>query len=140
MTNSNVMKYNHVDAWILNSIVNSEKEDFGAELSDVIAYADYIDHSIITLSELNDSLVKLYLDGLIEALDNKNLIVNIIYKSWLNKKLEGKSKFSIYKIIEETEKFLINYKNENSANDELKKIVLYQESEYNKAVQRYLSR
>lgn len=138
------MKYNYLDALILNSIVSSEKEDCGAELSNIIAYADYVNHAIITLSELNNSIEKLYLDGLVETLDNKNLFVNVIYKSWLNKKLEGKSKFSILKIVEETEKFLINYKNENKSNNEsnneLKKVVLFQESEYIKAVERYLSR
>jgi hypothetical protein len=134
------MKYNYLDALILNSIVNSEKEDFGAELSDIIAYADYVDHAIIALSELNNSIEKLLLDGLIVTLDNKNLFVNVIYKSWLNKKLEGKSKFSILKIVEETEKFLINYRKDNNANDEFKKIVLLQESEYLEAVERYLSR
>lgn len=134
------MKYNYLDALMLNSIVNSEKEDFGAELSDIIAYADYVDHAIISLSELNNSIEKLLLDGLIVTLDNKNLFVNVIYKSWLNKKLEGKSKFSILKIVEETEKFLINYRKDNNANDEFKKIVLLQESEYLEAVERYLSR
>ena len=134
------MKYNYLDALILNSIVSSEKEDCGAELSNIIAYADYVDHAIITLSELNNSIEKLYLDGLVETLDNKNLFVNVIYKSWLNKKLEGKSKFSILKIVEETEKFLINYRKDNNVNDEFKKIVLLQESEYLEAVERYLSR
>lgn len=134
------MKYNYLDALILNSIVNSEKEDFGAELSDIIAYADYVDHAIIALSELNNSIEKLLLDGLIVTLENKNLFVNVIYKSWLNKKLEGKSKFSILKIVEETEKFLINYRKDNNVNDEFKKIVLLQESEYLEAVERYLSR
>jgi len=56
------MKYNYLDALILNSIVSSEKEDCGAELSNIIAYADYVDHAIITLSELNNSIEKLYLD------------------------------------------------------------------------------
>lgn len=134
------MKYNYLDALILNSIVNSEKEDFGAELSDIIAYADYVDHAIIALSELNNSIEKLLLDDLIVTLENKNLFVNVIYKSWLNKKLEGKSKFSILKIVEETEKFLINYRKDNNVNDEFKKIVLLQESEYLEAVERYLSR
>ena len=134
------MKYNYLDALILNSIVNSEKEDFGAELSDIIAYADYVDHAIIALSELNNSIEKLLLDGLIVTLENKNLFVNVIYKSWLNKKLEGKSKFSILKIVEETEKFLINYRKDNNVNDEFKKIVLLQESEYLEAAERYLSR
>lgn len=134
------MKYNYLDALILNSIVNSEKEDFGAELSDIIAYADYVDHAIIALSELNNSIEKLLLDGLIVTLENKNLFVNVIYKSWLNKKLEGKSKFSILKIVEETEKFLINYRKDNNVNDEFKKTVLLQESEYLEAVERYLSR
>ena len=64
------MKYNYLDALILNSIVNSEKEDFGAELSDIIAYADYVDHAIIALSELNNSIEKLLLDGLIVTLEN----------------------------------------------------------------------
>jgi len=77
---------------------------------------------------------------LVETLDNKSLFVNVIYKSWLNKKLEEKSKFSILKIVEETEKFLINYKKENNAKDEFKKLVLLQESEYVEAVERYLSR
>ena len=134
------MKYNYLDALILNSIVNSEKEDFGAELSDIIAYADYVDHAIIALSELNNSIEKLLLDGLIVTLENKNLFVNVIYKSWLNKKLEGKSKFSILKIVEETEKFLMNQRKDNNVNDEFKKTVLLQESEYLEAVERYLSR
>jgi hypothetical protein len=65
------MKYSFEDSWILNSVINSEKKELGAELCDIIAYGDYSNHCIMTLSELNESIKKLCKDGFIVVLKTK---------------------------------------------------------------------
>ena len=47
------------DALILQSIYHSEKKTRGAELRDIIAYADYVNHAILTFGELSTGMENL---------------------------------------------------------------------------------
>lgn len=131
------MAYNIIDAWILNSIAFSEKENIGAELSDVIAYGDYSNHSIMTLSELRKTIEKLQADKLITILDNDNFLVAKSYKTWLAKKLENKKRFSIFKIVEDTEKFLKSFHPEEANANSIKTI---HETNYITALEKYIKK
>jgi len=131
------MPYNIIDAWILNSIAFSEKENIGAELSDVIAYGDYSNHSIMTLSELRKTIEKLQADKLITILDNDNFLVAKSYKTWLAKKLENKKRFSIFKIVEDTEKFLKSFHPDEANANSIKTLP---ETNYITALEKYIKK
>ena len=133
------MKYSFEDSWILNSVINSEKKELGAELCDIIAYGDYSNHCIMTLSELNESIKKLCKDGFIVVLKNKKISTTEVYKNWLNKKLEKKTKYSIFKMITETEKFLLKF-DQNETYDVSSCDIEFTETEYLIAVQNYKKR
>ena len=99
------MEFDFNDAWILNSITNTETENDGAQLIDIIAYCDYSNHSIITISEINNSLDKLVFVNIILIQNNKFSINNGNYKDWW-KKYSEKKRIYIFKAVEETLKFL----------------------------------
>ena len=99
------MEFDFNDAWILNSITNTEIENDGAQLIDIIAYCDYSNHSIITISEINNSLDKLVFVNIILIQNNKFSINNGNYKDWW-KKYSEKKRIYIFKAVEETLKFL----------------------------------
>ena len=99
------MEFDFNDAWILNSITNTETENDGAQLIDIIAYCDYSNHSIITISEINNSLDKLFFVNIILIQNNKFSINNGNYKDWW-KKYSEKKRIYIFKAVEETLKFL----------------------------------
>lgn len=60
------------DAWVLLSILYSEKETpTGASLSAIIATADYINHAILMYEELNEGLARLRAADHIEEHEGK---------------------------------------------------------------------
>lgn len=99
------MTFEFKDAWLLHSIYASEKPELGADLRDIIAYADYVNHDILTYAELAASLPKLLIIGLVVQL-NKNLVTTDIYKAWWASKFENKKTIYVLKALDDAKTFL----------------------------------
>jgi hypothetical protein len=99
------MKFEFSDAWLLQSIRYSEKDGNGATLTDIIAFADYSNHAIMTYPEFLNGAKNLINIGLIIEL-NKKLLTTENLREWWTKKFEGKRKIGIHKGLEEIEKYL----------------------------------
>ena len=101
------MTFDFKDVWLLHSIYASEKPELGADLRDIIAYADYANHDILTYEELANSLPKLLSASLVVQLD-KNLATTDIYKTWWTSKFEQKKSVYVLKALDEAKIFLNN--------------------------------
>ena len=99
------MDFTFSDAWVLQSIYFSEKNGDGAVLSDIIAYADYSNHAILSYSEFINALTKLIQVGIVKFHSTK-LHTSDNYKQWWADKFEVKKRIYILKTIERTEKYL----------------------------------
>lgn len=99
------MTFEFSDAWLLQSIRYSEKDDQGVTLADIIAFADYSNHAIMTYPEFLNGAKKLIGIGLVRQL-NKKLLTTDNLRIWWTKKFEGKRKIGMHKGVEEIEKYL----------------------------------
>ena len=99
------MTFDFKDTWLLHSIYASEKPELGADLRDIIAYADYVNHDILTYEELAASLPKLLSIGLVVQLDKKLATTNI-YKTWWASKFEKKKSIYVLKALDDAKIFL----------------------------------
>ncbi len=132
------MSFNFTDAWILQSIYCSEIREHGAELVDIIAYADYSNHAILTYSELTNSLVKLLHAGLVVQLGD-NFQTSMTYKAWWTEKSKDKKRIYLLKAIEETEKYLNkNFQNLDISHDN--SIIPISESDFKNSVDLYINK
>ena len=61
--------FQHSDMWVLISI---SEETEGSDLADIIGYADALNHSILTVDELNFGLSRLIHNGYVETLDDRH--------------------------------------------------------------------
>jgi hypothetical protein len=111
------MIFEFSDAWLLQSIRYSEKRKTkdGADVSDIIAFADYSNHAIMSYQEFLSGAKKLICSGLV-AEENKKLFTTDIFREWWRKKFEGKRKIGMQKELEEIERYL--NKNFGSAEDQ----------------------
>ena len=85
------MTISYSNALLIQSIFHSEKEDLGAKLTHVIAYADYVNHSILTFGEFEIGLKKLAALDLV-AEDKEVLATTHKFKDWWNKKFSNKKR------------------------------------------------
>jgi len=65
------MIFNSPDAWLLEAIKYADQKNKEASLIDVVATADYINHSIMTFSEFETGIKKLLAIGLIHEKENR---------------------------------------------------------------------
>jgi hypothetical protein len=75
------MTFNNFDSLLILSIYHSEKGEEGVELSTLIGYIDYVNHSIITYQELIESIELAKACGLIEA-HGRKLKTTDLFKNW----------------------------------------------------------
>ena len=99
------MIINHSDAWLLQSILHAEKDKQGAELTDILAYADYVNHEIITYEEFEEGLVKLIALKLVVERGNK-LETVMKFKNWRDKKIASMRRIYVQKELEMIEEYL----------------------------------
>jgi hypothetical protein len=85
------MTFTFTDAWLLESIFNSEKKKEGALLRDIIGYSDYVNHAIIEWNDYKSSLPKLLQAGLVVQ-SAKTLSTTKKYMTWRTKKYKGKKR------------------------------------------------
>ncbi len=83
-----MIKYNHSDAWLLQSILYSSKEG-SSSLKDIIAIGDVINHAIFAPGELQQGLIRL-LNGNLINLENNRFSLTGSAKQDLSFLLESK--------------------------------------------------
>lgn len=131
------MEFNYTDSLVLVSIFNTGGASDGAALIDVIAFADYADHSILNFDEFASSLNKLAKAGIIEQRVGR-LFTTDTYTSWQQSNLKKYKRIYIGKMIDRAKEYInssfleINF----SANTG----VQVSQDEYSKAVEIYLKR
>lgn len=91
-------------AWILQCIYHAEQGD-GATLRDIIAYADYINHAILTYEEINDGVQGLSKLGLVTRVGEK-FVTSLIFKTWWKEKFKKKKHVDAMKELGEIGEFL----------------------------------
>lgn len=79
------------DAWLIQSIFHTEKNRQEFKLTDMIAYADYVNHAIMAFHEFEQGLKKLIALGLVKE-KGKKLVTTDSYKDWWNKKNANKKR------------------------------------------------
>lgn len=126
------MKFTSTDAWLLLSIHHSQGSD-GTSLKSVIAFADYVNHAIITYRELTTSLSKLLSVSLV-IMENDSFKTSKDFHQWRSKNFKGKKSVQPLKELVEIEKYL------NATFAEAKQEVVtsnISEEQYREAVDRY---
>lgn len=98
------MKFNSTDAWLLHAIHHSNEGGY-TSLRNVIAFADYSNHAIMTFAEFSSSLPKLITASLVVS-DGDRLKTSSTFQQWRDKKFKGKKSVSVMKEMIEIEKFL----------------------------------
>lgn len=124
------------DALILQSIYHSEEKTKGTELRNIIAYADYVNHAILTFDELSNGLRNLSTLNLI--LQNKTTFkTSAEFKKWWRTRFGKKPRIYVLKEAEEIEKYLISLNEKKSSAAPAQ--VDITEAEYKLAVNSYLN-
>jgi hypothetical protein len=77
----------------------------GADLKTIIAYIDYVDHSIISWAELFNGLNKLKSIGAINE-KNKKIFLTKKFNAWWLKKYQTIRRFNVLKQVEEIDAYL----------------------------------
>jgi hypothetical protein len=124
------------DAWILTSISNMEGTE-GATLVNIIAYADYSNHAVVTFEELEQAISRLSVIGLLKS-ENSKFKTNTEFKDWWKSKYKENNRISVHKQIYEVENYLNRFLNTNEGLFEQESIKLDQRK-YDQAIEEYLS-
>lgn len=95
---------NFNEALFIYAVYSSSSERAGAKLENIIAYNDYLNHTIPTYSEFIDSGIKLINAGLIKQTGNE-FHVTIKFKDWFIMHIPA-NKSTHIEIIKSVQKFL----------------------------------
>jgi hypothetical protein len=98
------MIFGSYDAWLLVAIKYAEQNNKGASLIDVVATADYINHSVMTFSEFETGIKKFLAIGLIQEKENR-LHTTRKLKLWWSK-MYGTKRVDLIKAMSDVEKYL----------------------------------
>jgi hypothetical protein len=98
------MIFSYNDAWLLQAILHSEGQE-GASLINIVAYADYANHAVMTYEEFSGSLSRLMFAGIV-LFDKPFLRTSEAFRAWRTEKYKGKKRFGILKEIDVFEKYL----------------------------------
>ena len=125
------------DAWLIQSVLHAEKENEGAALPDLIAYADYVNHAVMTYEEFNEGLGKLKALNLVNE-KGKALETTQEFKSWWDKEFASRKRIYVLKELELIESYLKKLSDGIKLTDEDNKEVLISETDFQIAVDKYI--
>lgn len=132
------MVFEYSDSWLLQSICNTEMSDNGSDLTDLIAFADYSNHAVMTFEEFSNGLTKFLALGLV-CVNDSRLITSTEFKDWRKRKYENRKRILLLQEIDDFGKYL--NKNYGQINVDLSKIDLEISKNYfDKAISDYLNR
>ena len=125
-------KFNN--ALLLYSIFNTQRNKNGSELIDIIAYSDYVSHSIMTFEEFKKGINYLQKKGLVNVI-NKRIFVDKNFVKWFKNEHKNNKRIYHLKAIEKIQKHLIKEEDKLFV-DSLKKE--FTKIEFNNFVKEYL--
>jgi hypothetical protein len=132
------MNFQFSDTWLLHSILNTEKQNSGAEARDIIAFADYTNHAILTYEEFTDGIEKLSAAGLIVPV-GKNYAASDSFKEWFKSKFNKKIRMNVQKEFTGIENYLSEkFPNGPSENNSLHFRSSFPNEEFRKVISEYL--
>ena len=99
------------NALILFSIYETQKDNIGSDLRDIIAFSDYVNHSIMNFDEFYYSINYLIHNKFIKE-KNKKYFVEKYFIEWFLNKYQKNKRIYVFKTVEEIEKYLKTSKNE----------------------------
>jgi translation elongation factor EF-G len=112
------MKNNYNRALLLYSILETENDN-GAELEELIAYADYINHSIMTYDEFNDGINFLLKYRLIKEI-NKRVLAEESFKEWFKNEYKNKKRIILLNAVTKIQKYFEKIEKENNINKDIR--------------------
>lgn len=104
------MGKNYDNALLLLSIYATGQNN-GSELINVIAFADYANHAIMTYDEFDNGVKYLIKNGLVKE-KSKKLYIFDMFKDWVKSK--NKKRFYVLKEVEMIESYLNKLDEENN--------------------------
>lgn len=99
------MTIRYSDALLIQSIFHTEKDNQGSRLPDMIAYADYVNHTIMTFDEFQQGLRKLIALGLLEE-NGGNLATTDKFEDWWNQQFAKKKRIQIHDELDQIKSYL----------------------------------
>jgi cell division protein ZapA (FtsZ GTPase activity inhibitor) len=108
------MKNNYNQALLLYSILETENDN-GAELEDLIAYADYVNHAIMTYDEFNEGINYLLKYKLVKEID-KRVFAEESFKEWFRNEYKSKKRIVLLSAVNKIQKYLEKVEKENDIN------------------------
>ncbi|WP_139261992.1 hypothetical protein [Dysgonomonas macrotermitis] len=127
-----------VASWLISSIFHTENNSKDFNLINVIAYADYSNHAVMTYDEFFDGLKHLISIGLVIQVE-KELFTTELYKNWWNARFQNKKRIYALKEISDVEKFIRKIENTNNCRN-FDFIAEIKQTDFEKAIQLYLNR
>jgi hypothetical protein len=106
------MKNNYNRALLLYSILETTNDN-GAELKDLIAYADYVNHAIMTYDEFKDGINFLLKYGLVKEMD-KRIIIEEFFKNWFKNEYKDKKKIVLLSAVNKIQKYFERMEKESN--------------------------
>lgn len=125
-------------SWLISSIFHTENSSRDFKLMNIIAYADYSNHAVMTYEEFIDGLKYLTSVGLVIEI-KKELFTTQLYKDWWNNRFQNKKRVYVQKEISNIEKFISKIEVENNSVN-LDFITEIKQVDFDKAVQSYLNK
>ncbi|MFN8258537.1 MAG: hypothetical protein U0W24_22805 [Bacteroidales bacterium] len=128
------MIFEFADLWVIHSLLNVQSEGKATELRNLIAFADYTNHAIMTFDEFSGAFKKFIQIGLIEIAENE-LKISAGFKAWYKVRFEHKKRMNFQKEISVIHEYLkINY-NEFNAFSNVADIIITKEIFDNKVLE-----
>lgn len=130
------MNFQFSDTWLLHSIFNTEKQDDGAAIKDIIAFSDYTNHSIMNYEEFISGVEKLISVGLVFPIA-KNYKTSELFREWCSSKFNKKIRMNVAKEFNVIENYLSTNFSKTTPAIKANLSIKYSEKDYKKKIAEY---
>lgn len=134
----NKLEITSSDAWVIQSVFRSEEADSGAELTRIIAFADYVNHGIPSFHEFESGIRKGICLRVLEEKEGK-LFTTQPFKEWAALYHSGRRQVVMLQEMEAIREYLQQLAKEVTFSSRDRNIEISEE-EYNQAVRSYLKK
>jgi hypothetical protein len=139
------MGKNHSNAILLLSILKIQKDyssimphELVTELTNIIAFVDYIDHAIMTYDEFNNGLKYLLKNKFIREKNKKIIIVRNVFKKWYTNILKDDKQISLLREVEIIENYLNKLDENDIIGNEIEINVKIDRNDFEESVKSYI--
>jgi hypothetical protein len=132
------LEFNYYDSLLLLASSQCQRKADNVDyLRDIIAFVDYIDHSIITYQEFSSGLAKLMMVGMLKE-DSGEIVTSLEFDKWFEKQMENKKRPNMQKTV----RMIMEYLNLNFTMAEFERLSesYFTEVLFNEALDKYLGK